>query len=112
MAMPNYGFNQSGNTFSNILEETELGRRALLQSFLPEAQGFNQRNFFRNLYQPVFTDYLGAYGRAGRMGQTPPSFQQYISGLDFQDMFRNQPAARTGMGDRGITSGGRFFFGR
>ena len=46
------------------------------------------------------------------MGQTPPSFQQYISGLDFQDMFRNQPAARTGMGDRGITSGGRFFFGR
>lgn len=53
MVMPNYGFNQSGNTFSNILEETELGRRALLQSFLPEAQGFNQRNFLEiyiNLY--------------------------------------------------------------
>mgnify|MGYP003114524057 FL=1 len=100
------------NIFSSTLEDTDLGRQALLQSFLPEAQGFNQRNFFRNLYKPVFTDYLGAYGRAGRMGETPPTFQQYISGLDFQDMFRNQPAARTGMGDRGITSGGRFFFGR
>jgi len=100
------------NIFSSTLEDTDLGRQALLQSFLPEAQGFNQRNFFRNLYKPVFTDYLGAYGRAGRMGETPPTFQQYISGLDFQDMFRNQPAARTGTGTRGITSQGRFFYGR
>ena len=100
------------NIFSSTLEDTDLGRQALLQSFLPEAQGFNQSNFFRNLYKPVFTDYLGAYGRAGRMGETPPTFQQYISGLDFQDMFRNQPAARTGMGERGITSSGRFFYGR
>ena len=74
------------NIFSSTLEDTDLGRQALLQSFLPEAQGFNQRNFFRNLYKPVFTDYLGAYGRAGRMGETPPTFQQYISGLDFQEL--------------------------
>lgn len=107
-----YGFNQSGNTFANILEDTELGRRALLQSFLPTPQGFNQQQFFRNIYQPVFTDYLGSFARAGRQGQRPPSFQEFVSGIDFQDMFRNQPAARTGMGNRGITSTGRFFFGR
>ena len=33
------------NLFASTLEDTDLGRQALLQSFLPEAQGFNQRNF-------------------------------------------------------------------
>jgi len=105
------GPNFAGNIFASTLEDTDLGRQALLQSFLPQAQGFGQQQFFRNLYQPVFTDYLGTYAKSGRAGQKPPTFQEYVGGLDFQNMFRDQPTRLTGMGDRGITSQGRFFYG-
>lgn len=100
------------NPFSDFFETDAFGRQAAFGGMLPMGGTFNQENFFRNLYQPVFTDYLGAIGRAGMQGTKPPDFTEFLQGMDLSQRFRDAPMSATGTGTRGITSSGRFFYGR
>ena len=79
---------------------------------LPQNLSFNQRQFFESQYQPIFSNFLGQNVRRVAAGQDAMPFFDYMSGLDVNRIIRDAPTSRTGLGERGITSSGRFFFGR
>ena len=79
---------------------------------LPQNLSCNQRQFVENQYQPILSNFLGQNVRRVAAGQDAMPFLDYMSGLDVNRLQRDAPMSQTGMGERGITSGGRFFFGR
>mgnify|MGYP003656476101 FL=1 len=63
--------------FSDFFETDDLGRRALFQSvFQPTRQAQQQGS---ELFVPTFNQFLGNLGSSLRRGQTPQSFEDFVT---------------------------------
>jgi hypothetical protein len=109
MVMPNF---DTGGLSSYQRELYDAAPRDVFFAGLPQNLSFNQRRFFENQYQPIFSDFLGQNVRRTASGQDAMPFLDYMAGLDVNKMQKDAPMSQTGMGERGITSTGRFFYGR
>ena len=85
--------------------------RDVFAAGLPTGLSFNQRQFFENQYQPIFTDFLGQNVRRTASGEDAMPFLDYMQGLDLNKIYRDAPLIQTGLGTRGLASQGRFFYG-
>lgn len=68
------------NPLLPLLEEDEQGRQAIFQGMLPGGLNPFQQRALSSLYQPTFTNFLGAMGRQILAGETPTlTFSDYLT---------------------------------
>ena len=93
--------------FENLFEETDLGRRLIFQSALPQNLPFSQQRGAANLYTPTFNQFLGQIGNDIRSGQTPTTFASFAQNQ------ANLPRQIAGLSDAstpGLTSRTQYGF--
>ena len=91
------------------LEETEFGRRALFESFIPPSFGQVQQQQLGTLFQPTFNRFLGQIGGQIRGGEDPTqSFTQFLE----QNFNPQRQALRFGQQRGPQQSATRFNFAR
>lgn len=77
--MPPFGMDFDPAIFSDFFETDDLGRRALFQSVFPQTGNLQQQAQQSKLYVPTFNQYLGNLGTSLSQGQTPQSFQDFVT---------------------------------
>ena len=68
--------------FLDLFEETDIGRRAQFESFIPDALQGPRRRAVSQLFQPTFNQYLGQLGQQmGTQNRQAPltTFRQYLT---------------------------------
>lgn len=89
-----------------VLEETDLGRQSLFQSFLPTQANPSQARQFQGLFQPTFNQFLGQLGAQVRQGTAPDlTFTQFL-----EEQFNPQRALLRQPNAQGVNAGGPTLF--
>ena len=77
----------------DFFEETDLGRRTLFESFLPQDVFGQRRQQLSGLFQPTFNKFLSGVGGHIRSGQDPTrTFAQSLESFDPQRELLRQPS--------------------
>ncbi len=93
--------------FSDFFETDPLGRQAIFFSQIPQGLPQRQQEQAQQLFIPTFNQFLGNLGRSLRAGQTPQSFQDFVSNdFNLQRGLARTPQQTT----RGLTSPTQFGF--
>lgn len=99
----------------SLLEETDLGRRSLYQSFIPQQFGRTgqQQDVFAGMFPRVFNNYLGQLGQSVRSGGAPSlSFTDFLNQQDFGRQILRAPVQETGRGIAHLAGPARWLFNR
>jgi|SRR3990167_1703533 len=103
-----------GNPWLEFLESAEEGPRINFYSRLPQNQTFNQQRFGEDLYNNMWTGYLGAVGRQVRGGGAPTlQYGDYLDqNMNFNRSFRAAPQFQTGMQTNRLSPFTRYLYFR
>ena len=79
------------------LEETDLGRRFLFESQIPQDLFGQQRQQLSQQFQPLFNRFLGQIGQQLQGGSQPQSFRGFLEQqFDPQRQLLRMPSASAG----------------